>query len=64
MGPKNTLTLSSISEEGCVLALQRELVTASGSVLDRQEFVVAAGGDADDVLAKSGALLLLGLPPG
>ena len=63
MGVKNTLTLSSIGEDDCFLALQREVVTVSGGVLDRQEFKVRAAGGADDVLAINGALLLLGLPP-
>ena len=63
MGVKNTLTLSSIGEDNCILALQREVVTVSGGVLDRQEFKVRAAGGAEDVLAINGALLLLGLPP-
>ena len=62
MNSKNTLTLSSIGQENCVLALQRELVTASGGVVDRQEFKVRSSGGADDLLAVSGALLLLDMP--
>ena len=37
-GPKNTLTLSSREGRKLWLALQRELVTIQGQVVDRQEF--------------------------
>jgi len=67
MSAKDTITLSSIGEDNCVLALQRELVTAPGGVLDRQEIKVnavgAGAGSADELLAASGAILLLGLDP-
>ena len=62
MNAKDTLTLSSIGDETCVLALQRELVTTLGSVLDRQEIKIRAAGTADELLAVNGAMLLLGLP--
>jgi len=66
MSAKDTITLSSIGEDSCVLALQRELVTAPGGVLDRQEIKVQGAGatGADELLAASGAILLLGLDPG
>lgn len=60
MSPKNSITLSSISEESCVLALQRELVTAKGDVLERQEIKINGGLRPDRLLAVAGALLILG----
>ncbi|MCL2401763.1 MAG: hypothetical protein FWC90_03860 [Oscillospiraceae bacterium] len=63
MNPKDTLTLSSIGEDVCVLALQRELVTADGGILERQEFKIRTCGSVDESLACSGAMLLLGLQP-
>ncbi|MCL2409170.1 MAG: hypothetical protein FWC96_06090 [Oscillospiraceae bacterium] len=63
MSPKDTLTLSSIGEDACVLALQRELITADGGILERQEFKIPACGSTDESLACSGAMLLLGLQP-
>ncbi len=63
MSPKNTLTLSSIGEDTCVLALQRELLTANGAMLERQEFNINSGLQPDRLLAMAGALLTLGLKP-
>ena len=60
MSPKNTITLSSISEESCVLALQRELVTTKGDVLERQEIKIKGRMRPDCLLAVMGALLILG----
>jgi hypothetical protein len=60
MSPKNTITLSSISETVCVLALQRELLTAAGDVLERQEIKVAGGMKPDMLLAVMGTLLICG----
>lgn len=60
MSPKNTVTLSSISEEICVLALQRELVTTGGDVLERQEIMIRGGMRPACLLAVAGTLLLLG----
>jgi hypothetical protein len=61
MSPKNTITLSSISEDTCVLALQRELVTIHGDILDRQEMMIKGGLRPDCLLAVVGTLLILGL---
>lgn len=61
MSPKNTITLSSISEETCVLAIQRELVTTTGDVLERQEIKIKGGMHPECLLAVAGTLLLLGL---
>lgn len=61
MSPKNTITLSSINEDYCVLALQRELVTVCGDVLERQEIKVKGGLRPELLLAVAGALLILGM---
>lgn len=64
-GPKNTLTLSSREGRKLWLALQRELVTIQGQVVDRQEFpwILDYGASPQSALAVAGALLLLGVPP-
>ena len=64
-GPKNTLTLSSREGRRLWLALQRELVTIQGQVVDRQEFpwILGHGSSPQAALAVAGALLLLGVPP-
>lgn len=64
-GPKNTLTLSSREGRKLWLALQRELVTIQGQVVDRQEFpwTLDHGASPQSALAVAGALLLLGVPP-
>ena len=64
-GPKNTLTLSSREGRKLWLALQRELVTIQGQVVDRQEFpwILDHGASPQSALAVAGALLLLGVPP-
>lgn len=63
MSPKNTITLSSISEDVCVLALQREILTATGDILEQQEIKINGGIRPDTLLAVAGALLLLGQKP-
>lgn len=64
-GPKNTLTLSSQEGQQLWLALQRELVTIQGHVVERQEFswLLTPGDSPQSALAVAGALLLLGVPP-
>jgi len=63
--PRDTLTLS--SREGAHLwaALQRELVTVDGRVVEPQEFPLELEENATSMsaLAAAGALLLLGVPP-
>lgn len=63
MSPKNSITLSSISEEMCVLALQRELITAKRDVLERQEFKIKGGMRPEALMVVTGALLLAGYKP-
>ena len=62
--PKNSLTVSSRRGERLWAALQRELVTVEGRVVERQEFPVPflSHGELAS-LAVAGALLLLGVPP-
>lgn len=65
VSPRDSLTLS--SREGDVLwaALQRELVTVDGQVVERQEFPLSLAPGAGELsaLAAAGALILLGVPP-
>lgn len=62
--PKDTLTLSSLEGDRLCAALQRELVTVEGRVVERQELVLPfrPGTAPDFALAVVGALLLLGQP--
>lgn len=63
--PRDSITIS--SREGNLLwaALQRELVTVDGQVVERQEFPLelTPGTGELSALAAAGALLLLGVPP-
>ena len=62
-GPKDTITLSSLEGDKICLAIQRELVTVEGGVVERQELVLPypAGRESPDLfMAQVGALLLLG----
>ena len=63
--PKNSLTVSSRRGERLWAALQRELVTVEGRVVERQEFPVTLWDTREELsaLAVAGALLLLGVPP-
>lgn len=64
-GPRNTLTLSSRTGDRLWMALQRELVTVQGQVVERQEFPwrLSPGSSPQAALAVAGALLLLGISP-
>ena len=62
-GPKDTITLSSLEGDKICLAIQRELVTLEGRVVERQELVLPypAGRVTPELfMARVGALLLLG----
>ena len=63
--PRDSLTISSREGDRLWAALQRELVTVGGQVVERQEFPLslAPGTGALSALAVAGALLLLGVPP-
>lgn len=66
MSPRDTITMSSINDTQTVIALQRELVTLDGTVLERQELPLrrrALHGSADDLMAAVGGLLILGVSP-
>lgn len=64
-GPRDTLTLSSREGNRLWLALQREVVTVQGQVVERQEFPFRSAADQSTqaALAVAGALLLLGVRP-
>lgn len=64
-GPRDTLTLSSREGARLWLALQREVVTVQGQVVERQEFpfFCPPGQSTQAALAVAGALLLLGVRP-
>ena len=63
--PRDSLTISSREGDTLWAALQRELVTVDGQVVERQEFPLALepGEGELTALAAAGALLLLGVPP-
>ena len=63
--PKDSITLSSLEGDQICVALQRELVTVTGRVLERQELVLPfpTGRDPLPWLAVTGTLLLLEVPP-
>lgn len=58
--PRDTITLSSLEQDRISLAVQRELVTVEGGVVERQELVLPfPGGSPELFMAKVGTLLLL-----
>jgi len=63
--PRDSLTISSCERGRLWAALQRELVTVDGQVVERQEFPIPMPhkGEELSALAAAGALLLLGVPP-
>ena len=63
--PRDSLTVSSRETGKIWAALQREIVTVNGWVVERQEFPVKVGDRREELpaLAVAGALLLLGLSP-
>ena len=65
VSPRDSLTISSREENILWAALQRELVTVDGQVVERQEFplTLRSGEEELSTLAAAGALLLLGVPP-
>lgn len=66
MSARDTITLSSVDDRRPVIALQRELLTLRGEMLDRQEIPIGLSypvpGDA--LMAAAGALLILDVKPG
>ena len=65
VSPRDSLTISSREGDTIWAALQRELVTVDGHVVERQEFPLKLepGEGELSALAAAGALLLLGVPP-
>ena len=65
VSPRDSLTISSREDGALWVALQRELVTVDGRIVERQEFPLALepGERELPALAAAGALLLLGVPP-
>jgi len=65
MAVRDSLTVSSLEPDRAVLALQRELPTLSGLVLEQQELPlpIPPGTGAAGVMALYGALLILNVPP-
>lgn len=65
LSSRDTLTLSSREGSQLWAALQRELVTVEGRVVEPQEFPLELEENAPPMsaLAAAGALLLLGIPP-
>lgn len=65
LSARSSLTISSREGDKLWAALQRELVTVGGRVVERQEFPLTVPREAEELsaLAVAGALLLLGVPP-
>ncbi len=65
LGPKDSLTVSSLEDSRMGLVLQREVVTLEGVCLDCQEFFLPRQEPVSPcyVLACAGVQLLLGVPP-
>lgn len=62
--PRDTITFSSLEGDRLCLALQRELVTLTGGVVEQQELVLPCLGSSPlPTLAAAGVLLLAGLTP-
>ena len=65
MGVRDSITVSSLAPDYAQLALQRELVTLGGVVLEQQEIPIQLPPDTGHsaAMALYGALLMLGVPP-
>ncbi|HHT17180.1 MAG TPA: hypothetical protein GXZ77_05660 [Papillibacter sp.] len=61
MSPRNTVTYSSIAEDSCVVAVQREIKSFGGRKVESQELRVPGGLHPDTLLAVSAAALVLGV---
>ena len=61
MSPRNTVTYSSIAEDSCVIAVQRELKSFHGETVESQELRVEGGMHPDTLLAVTAAALVLGV---
>jgi len=65
LSPKDSITVSSLTPDSALLALQRELVTLDGQVVEQQEIPIPMPRttSAQGVMALYGSLLLLNIPP-
>jgi hypothetical protein len=63
MGSQNTVTLSSRSDTGCLLSLQRGIVTLEGKRIERQEIPLPPLSQPEPALALAAELLVTGCPP-
>ena len=65
MSTRDTITLSSVDDGRPVLAIQRELVTLGGEVLERQEIPIRLQHPvpADTLMAAAGVMLILNVKP-
>lgn len=63
--PRDSLTISSREGNTLWAALQREVVTVTGRVVERQEFPLVLEPEQEELpaLAVAGALILLDVPP-
>ena len=64
VSPRDSLTISSREGNTLWAALQREVVTVTGQVVERQEFPLVLDREGEELpaLAAAGALVLLGVP--
>lgn len=60
LAPRNTVTYSSIAEDSCVVAVQREFLSFDGKKVEAQEIRVEGGLHPDLLLAVTAAALVLG----
>lgn len=65
VSPRDSLTISSREGDTLWAALQREVVTVTGRVVERQEFPLTLESETGELaaLAAAGALILLDVPP-
>ncbi len=62
MSARDTLTLSSFAGHTRIMAMQREIMTLSGCILERQEVTIHDTLPPEILLAVYGALIILGEP--
>ena len=65
LSAKDSITVSSLGPTCAVLALQRELITLDGLIIEQQELPlpIPHTASAPEMMALYGSLLLLGVPP-
>ena len=64
LGGKDTVTVSSIGESKCMIAIRRDVITLFGGVIEEQELPVdVGGGEVEELMAAVGVLTALGIEP-